>query len=578
MRRKRLIVAAMVVLAIPVVGFMSLATAPVAANAGYTCVGTLKAAAVGMAATPDGGGYWVADSSGDIESCGDAPSLSGPSGNIGGIVAIAGVPGSSGFWLVSSRGNVVPFGTAKGYGDLSGMALNKPIVSIGATPDGGGYWLLAGDGGVFAYGDAGFYGSTGSIVLNKPAVGIAATADGKGYWFVASDGGIFAYGDAGFFGSMGNTKLNQPVIAMTTSPDGKGYRMVASDGGIFSFGDAPFYGSSVGSSSLPFVGMAPTPDSKGYWVLDQGGNVFSYGDAGGSSSTSTSTSAATSTTTPGSTTSTTTVMANPINPAAIPLGDGHVSTTPEVGYVDSCTTSFGGGGAEANVPWINSSAATWDSSSKLAVQGSVSWPSAIFSATTSGSSRIVTGNDEPDHNTGIFPIQLSDPAHQYDQNPNSIVAHNFNWTLPLNPQSAKSPQCLPMGVIGVLTDGVVLYNALDGEGRDAGAHEVLDSWGEHPDQSDVAHHHDVPSFLYSSSAKANSSVLVGYATDGYGIYAEFDANGNLLTNAQLDSCHGRTSDVMWNGQMQSVYHYDATLEYPYDVGCFMATPVNPQIP
>lgn len=66
--------------------------------------------------------------------------------------------------------------------------------------------------------------------------------------------------------------------------------------------------------------------------------------------------------------------------------------------------------------------------------------------------------------------------------------------------------------------------------------------------------------------------VVGHAADGYGIYAEYGSNGNLLTNADLDVCHGRTSKVLWNGTEQDVHPYDATLEYPYTVGCYHGTP------
>jgi hypothetical protein len=67
-----------------------------------------------------------------------------------------------------------------------------------------------------------------------------------------------------------------------------------------------------------------------------------------------------------------------IDPTALPLGDGYVSTTPMVGYVDSCTTTFGAGGAESSVPWIDAKGKTWNSLAKLTVRGSVSWPSAYY--------------------------------------------------------------------------------------------------------------------------------------------------------------------------------------------------------
>jgi hypothetical protein len=162
------------------------------------------------------------------------------------IVGMAAAPDGRGYWLVAADGGVFTEGDAVFYGSTGSIQLNKPIVGMAATPDGKGYWLVASDGGVFTEGDALFYGSTGSIQLNKPIVGMAATPDGKGYWLVASDGGIFNYGDAGFYGSTGSIQLNKPIVGMAATPDGKGYWLVASDGGIFNYGDALFYGSIAG--------------------------------------------------------------------------------------------------------------------------------------------------------------------------------------------------------------------------------------------------------------------------------------------------------------------------------------------
>ena len=262
-----------------------------------------------------------------------------------------------------------------------------------------------------------------------------------------------------------------------------------------------------------------------------------------------------------------------VDPTALPLGDGKVSTSPKVGYVDACQTQFGQGGAQVVGPWINTAAKTWNATTKPAVQGSVSWPSASFSNTVSGRRRSVQTNDLPQgHSTGRFPVSASDPAAAYDSNPNHIAAQSISWTLPADPAAAGSPSCTNTGPIGVLTDGVVLFNALDGAGRDAAAHEVLDSCGGHPEMSSTYHHHEVPSCILDQAT--GRSTLVGYAIDGYGIYAERDAGGTLLTNASLDACHGRTSTVTWNGKKKRLYHYDATLEYPYTIGCFHGTPIS----
>jgi YHYH protein len=270
---------------------------------------------------------------------------------------------------------------------------------------------------------------------------------------------------------------------------------------------------------------------------------------------------------------TTPTSPGPINPAAIPLGDGYISSSPKVGYVDSCQTQFGGmGGAQADGPWIDTAARTWNSSTKLAVAGAVNWPNASWAVTASGGQRVIRTNDLPKgHASGVFPIGSTDPASAYDRNPNHIAPQSIVWSLPLHPSAAPAPSCTSGGPIGMLDDGVVLFNALDGEGRDAAAHEVLDICAGHPDMMSIYHHHDIPPCILDKAKGA--STLVGYAIDGYGIYVERDASGALLTNTALDACHGRTSRVLWNGKLTSIYHYDATLEYPYTVGCYHGTPI-----
>ena len=195
-------------------------------------------------------------------------------------IGIASTPDGGGYWVASDNGAVEQFGDATFHGDMVGHALNGPVVGMAVTPNGGGYWLVAGDGGIFTFGNAEFRGSTGSLRLNQPVVGMAPTSDGGGYWLVASDGGIFTFGGAAFEGSMGGQHLNRPIVGMVPTHDGLGYWLVASDGGVFAFGDAAFEGS-LGSSSpaSPIVNMAPTPDNNGYWLVGQDGTVYGFGDA-----------------------------------------------------------------------------------------------------------------------------------------------------------------------------------------------------------------------------------------------------------------------------------------------------------
>jgi len=264
----------------------------------------------------------------------------------------------------------------------------------------------------------------------------------------------------------------------------------------------------------------------------------------------------------------------------LPLGDGHISTTaPQRGYVLYCPAPNGpgpGGGATENVPWINHSAGTWDSATKLSVRGAVNWPEAQFNITTGDTTRILSGNGLPvNATTGIFPVQRSDPAAEYDPNPNRIRAQNISLTLPLNPTAAAKPSCANMGLIGVMINGVALYNALDAEYRDAAAHEIQDSCAGHPDISGQYHYHSFSPCIDDTPADPTvKSDLIGYALDGFGIYGFKNPDGSVYTNADLDECHGLTSEILWNGQKVDMYHYQVTYEYPYTIGCFRGTPVQ----
>ena len=131
-------------------------------------------------------GLFVSGSDGGVFALGAA----GFHGSMGGaqlsapVVGVASTPDGGGYWLVGSDGGVFAFGDAHFYGSMGGTHLNAPIVSMAATPDGGGYWLVGADGGVFSFGDAHFYGSMGGTHLNAPIVSMAATptAGATGWW------------------------------------------------------------------------------------------------------------------------------------------------------------------------------------------------------------------------------------------------------------------------------------------------------------------------------------------------------------------------------------------------------------
>src|SRR5581483_7446831 len=102
------------------------------------------------------------------------------------IVGMAATPDGLGYWLVASDGGIFSFGTARFFGSTGGTTLRQPVVSMAVTPTGSGYWLAAAGGGVFSDGDAAFRGSgVGQSALGKQVLGIASSTVGSGYWMVS---------------------------------------------------------------------------------------------------------------------------------------------------------------------------------------------------------------------------------------------------------------------------------------------------------------------------------------------------------------------------------------------------------
>jgi YHYH protein len=256
------------------------------------------------------------------------------------------------------------------------------------------------------------------------------------------------------------------------------------------------------------------------------------------------------------------IFGTAVKAESLPVGDGRVSDRPSRGDVFACQTQFRVGGARHAGEWFHGD--TWNPLEKPRVQGRVMWPEAAHALEIKADVLSLTSNGLPvGQPTGNFPISRRDPAYKYDTNPNPIKAQALVFDIPLKPVPAKRPSCLPMGMIGFANNGVAIYNALDDAGLDAAAHEVQDLCDGHPQGKGQYHYHSASPCL--PEAKRNE--VVGWALDGYPIMGMLDAKGVLMTNADLDACHGRSEPVMVDGR-QYDYAYRLTREYPYTLGCF----------
>ena len=258
----------------------------------------------------------------------------------------------------------------------------------------------------------------------------------------------------------------------------------------------------------------------------------------------------------------------------LPIGDKKISSSAQRGYVWSCRSNFAEGqvGASATGPWYNAAAGTYDVTAKPVVDGAVTWASQ-FAVSASGNSRVIKGNDLPSHTTGQYPISSNDDAYQYDRNPNKISSQTLQLTLNANPTVNPQASCIG-GEVGISLTGSYIFNAFDAGGRDAVAHELQDHCAGHPQSSGVYHYHSVPSPQCVNDTASGHSKLLGYALDGFGLYGYHGESGKNITNAELDECHGHAHEIEWDGKNVVMYHYHATWEFPYTVGCFRGTAVR----
>ncbi len=238
-----------------------------------------------------------------------------------------------------------------------------------------------------------------------------------------------------------------------------------------------------------------------------------------------------------------------------------------------CGLPADGAGADDASDWTNADG-TWDYTRKPQVEGNVVWNHEFNIALDGMGNRIITGNNLPNHPTGIFPIQRGTIAWNYDKNPNIISEHVIDYTLPAIPEVAPSPSCVGFGPAGFSVTGAAIYHGASTLGTDAAAHEILDRFGGHTDGTERYHYHfpaqDLQDHVHPHTT--GHSALLGYMLDGFGIYGPYGEDGDLLTSADLDECHGHTHPVLWDGQIVNLYHYHWTYDFPYNIGCYKGTP------
>jgi len=211
----------------------------------------------------------------------------------------------------------------------------------------------------------------------------------------------------------------------------------------------------------------------------------------------------------------------------------------------------------------------------------------VFSTSTDASYRYFKGNGLPSTAMGNFPVQSGTAAYSYysalpgGTDPRtgsdyssaaaiSISPYDLTSKIPLNPTPTGFYPINSL-IVGVTLTGTVWHIEVANDSSNnwynpVNALPMDQCWG-HP-YSQQYHIHGYSWKCFPNQGTSGHSPLFGYALDGFGIYGPRGENGQMITNKQLDKCHGHTHAVMWNGTLTNIYHYHLNREYPYSVGCF----------
>ncbi|MCM2370298.1 sulfatase-like hydrolase/transferase [Aporhodopirellula aestuarii] len=182
---------------------------------------------------------------------------------------------------------------------------------------------------------------------------------------------------------------------------------------------------------------------------------------------------------------------------------------------------------------------------------------------------VMRSRNLPNHPTATFP----DRWRMLDSNPSYIKEQANTWYIPLEPKrdpgaiamdEKNSNQALPMGAIGVATNGVIFFNPFD-HIFETDAVWRLDRCCGHPSPQQQYHYHKYPVCVktpWSDEGQAHSSVI-GFAFDGFPVYGPYESKGLLAK----DDTKNPLNDFNLHEDADRGPHYHVTPgEYPHIIG------------
>jgi hypothetical protein len=148
-----------------------------------------------------------------------------------------------------------------------------------------------------------------------------------------------------------------------------------------------------------------------------------------------------------------------------------------------------------------------------------------------------------------------------------VKAQDYGFSISTSPRKLKATTAAPLGAIGVMISGAVLFNPYEADNttvamasnftvKDSSGNEVpfLDPCNGHPNPNGQYHYHGLPPCVTSQVDKGKGpSHIIGLAFDGFPIYGDRDVHGKRVKAGKLDRCNGITSPTP--EFPKGIYHY-----------------------
>lgn len=224
---------------------------------------------------------------------------------------------------------------------------------------------------------------------------------------------------------------------------------------------------------------------------------------------------------------------------------------------------------------------------QIEVLKSIRWSKDI-TVTISGSNIHLQSNGIPNHKRDAQYV-IPKPGHITPHGGNAVISddptkpQDYDFTIPLSPKMASHVTKAPLGSIGLMISGAVLYNPFEGDdktvamasnfylvNKDGKKVWFIDSCNGHPTPIEGAYHYHALSNCVASQVdkETGPSHITGIALDGFFIYGSKDINGKQIDRSLLDECNGIYSKTP--EFPEGIYHYvlPGTNDETSSIRCF----------